>query len=56
MWEDPIIAELHRIRCAQAAEFEFDIKAIVKALRQQQDASGRQVLSFVENGSLERKA
>jgi hypothetical protein len=33
MWEDPIIAEVHRTRKALAARFNFDVNAIVADIR-----------------------
>ena len=36
MWEDPIVAEVHRIREKLAAEHDFDIKAIFADLRKRQ--------------------
>jgi hypothetical protein len=40
MWEDPIVAEVHRIREKLAAEFNFDVKAIFADLRKRQTALG----------------
>ena len=40
MWEDPIVAEVHRIREKLAAEFDFDLKAIFADLRKRQAALG----------------
>jgi hypothetical protein len=39
MWEDPIVAEIHRIRKKLAAEFNFDIPAFFADLRKRQAAS-----------------
>ncbi len=36
MWEDPIVAEVRRIREELAARFNFDLKAIFADLRQRQ--------------------
>lgn len=36
MWEDPIVAEVHRIREKLAAEYNFDVKAIFADLRKRQ--------------------
>lgn len=46
MLEDPIIEELHRVREEIAAEFNYDLDAIVAYLRQQQHAENRQVISL----------
>jgi hypothetical protein len=40
MWEDPIVAEVHRAREKLAAEFGFDVKAIFADLRKRQAALG----------------
>jgi hypothetical protein len=36
MWEDPIVADVHRIREELAAKYDFDIKAIFADLRKRQ--------------------
>ena len=36
MWEDPIVAEVHRAREKLAAECNFDIKAFFAGLRKRQ--------------------
>ncbi len=46
MLEDPIIEELHKIREEIAAESNYDLHAIVVALRQHQQAEGRAVISL----------
>lgn len=40
MWEDPIVAEVHRVREKLAAEFNFDVKAIFADLRKRQSSLG----------------
>ena len=40
MWEDPIVAEVHRIRAELAAKYNFDIKAFFAEMRQRQSALG----------------
>jgi hypothetical protein len=44
MARDPIVEEVRRIRDALAKEHGYDIKAIVRALQQQEAASGRQLV------------
>jgi hypothetical protein len=44
MWEDPIVAEVHRIREKLAAEFNFDIKAMFADIRKRQEALGDQLV------------
>ena len=46
MLEDPIIEELHRVREEIAAEFNYDLSAIVANLQQRQQAENRQVISL----------
>ena len=46
MLEDPIIEELHRVREEIAAEFNYDLSAIVADLRRRQQAENRQVISL----------
>ena len=40
MWEDPIVAEVHRIREKLAAKYNFDIAAFFADLRKRQAALG----------------
>jgi hypothetical protein len=40
MWEDPIVADVHRIREKLAAEHDFDVKAIFADLRRRQVSLG----------------
>jgi hypothetical protein len=44
MWEDPIVAEVHRIREQLAAKFGFDSKAIFADLRDRQSALGTRLV------------
>ena len=39
--DDPIVEELHRIREARAARFNYDMKAMFEDLKAQERASGR---------------
>ena len=40
MWEDPIVAEVHRAREKLAAEYNFDVTAFFADLRKRQAALG----------------
>ena len=40
MWEDPIVAEVHRTREKLAAEYNFDVTAFFADLRRRQAALG----------------
>ena len=44
MKDDPIVAEVRRIRHEHAARFNFDLESIVKDLKSQEQASGRPYL------------
>ncbi len=44
MWEDPIVAEVHRIREKLAAEHNFDIGAFFADLRKRQAALGARLV------------
>ena len=44
MWEDPIVAEVHRTREKLAAQFDFDVKAIFADLRKRQVSSGARLV------------
>ena len=45
MWEDPIVAEVHRTREMLAAKFNFDIDAIFADLQKRQAALGERLVS-----------
>ena len=43
MWEDPIVAEVRRVRTAHAAQFNNDLLAIYRDLKAQEQKSGSPV-------------
>ena len=45
MWEDPIVADVHRTRERLAAEYGFDVQAIFADLRKRQAALGARLVS-----------
>ena len=45
MWEDPIVAEIHRTREMLAAKFNFDIDAIFADMQKRQVALGDRLVS-----------
>lgn len=45
MWTDPIIEEIHQIRTEHAAQFNYDLAAIVKDLRAQEQQSGKKLVA-----------
>jgi len=46
MWEDPIVAEIRRIREEHAARYNYDLRAICEDLKEQERKSGRQFVSY----------
>jgi len=44
MYDDPIVAEIRRLRDEYARRFDYDLGAICRDLREQQQRSGRQVV------------
>lgn len=46
MWTDPIIKEIHQIRAEHAAQFNYDLTAIVKDLQREEQESGKGFVSF----------
>jgi len=46
MWQDPIVAEIRQIRQAHAAQFEFDLKVIYEAIKEQEKQGHRKKVSF----------
>ena len=45
MWEDPIVAEVHRTREMLAAKFNFDIDAIFADMQKRQVSLGNRLVS-----------
>ena len=45
MWEDPIVAEVHRTREMLAAKFNFDIDAIFADMQKRQAALGDRLVT-----------
>ena len=48
MWEDPIVAEVHRIREELAARFNFDIHAMFADMRKRQAGLGSRLVSLAK--------
>jgi hypothetical protein len=46
MWKDPIVEEVRRVRERHAAAYGYDLKAICKALKEEQRRGGRKVVSL----------
>ena len=45
MWQDPIVEEIHKIREALAAQFQYDVQALGKFFQAQQAAEHRVVVT-----------
>ena len=46
MWDDPIVAEVRRVRAAHAAQFNNDLLAIYRDLKVQEQKSERRFTSY----------
>lgn len=46
MWHDPIVDEIRQHRQQYAAQFDFDLKAICRDLRERQKRAGRRVVTL----------
>ena len=45
-WSDPIVDEVRRARDAYAARFNYDLRAIYRDLKAQEQRSGRKIVSY----------
>ena len=48
-WSDPIVDEVRRARDAYAARFNYDLGAVYRDLKEQENRSGRKVVSYAES-------
>ena len=46
MWEDPIVAKVRKVREAHAAKFNYDLLAICRDPKEQEQKSGRTFVSY----------
>jgi len=46
MWDDPIVAEVRRIRDEHAAKFRYDLEAIYRDLKEKERTSGRTYVRY----------
>lgn len=46
MWRDPIVEEVRRYREAYSSQFNYDLRAICRDLRERQKKSGRKIVSL----------
>ena len=45
MWQDPIVEEIHKVREALAAQFQYDVQALGKFFQAQQAAEHHEVVT-----------
>jgi hypothetical protein len=55
MWKDLIVEEIRKGREQHAAQFNYDINAIVKALKEEEQQSGRNIVSFIDKSNTEKQ-
>lgn len=48
MWKDEIVEEIRKRREEHAAQFDYNINAIIQALKKEELQSGRKVVSFIK--------
>ena len=41
MWKDPVVEEVRKVRDAHAAQFNYELRAIYRALKNEEAGSGR---------------
>lgn len=46
MWDDPIVAEVRKVREAHAAQFNYDLEAIYRDLKAKEQSSGRRFVRY----------
>jgi len=46
MWEDPIVAEVRKVREEHSTKFNYDLLAIYRDLKEQEKRSGRTFVSY----------
>ena len=56
MIEDPIVAEVRKIRDRHAAKFNYDLDAIFRDLKEKEKTSGRAYVSFPPRRSQSKAA
>ena len=52
-WSDPIVDEVRRARDAYAARFNYDLRAIFRDLKEQENRSSRKLASYVQDAPAE---
>ena len=51
MWDDPIVAKVRETREKYAAQFDFDLNAMVRALKEAERQTQREKVSFAPKRS-----
>jgi hypothetical protein len=46
MWDDPVVAEVRKVREAHAARFNYDLDAIFRDLKAKEQSSGRTYVRY----------
>jgi hypothetical protein len=46
MWKDPIVDEVRKVRAEHAARFDYNLEEIFRDLKEQEQKSGRKVVSL----------
>ena len=54
MWEDPIVADVRRIREKLSAQFDFDLAAIFADIRTRQASAGDRLVRLERNHKAEQ--
>ena len=54
-WHDPVVEEVRRIRDQQAAELNYDLKAIFERARRRQKQSNRRIVWFATSSVSENR-
>ena len=49
---DPIVDEVRRVRGEHAARFKYDLRAIFRDIKEQQERSGLKFVSFADEASV----
>jgi hypothetical protein len=55
-WEDPIVAEVRKIRESLAAKFDYDVAAIFADLRARQSSAGSRLVNLESRKDEDRDA
>lgn len=54
--KDEIVEEIHKHREEFASQFDYDVRKMLEYIRQQQEESGRKVVSFVEKNLKQKES